>query len=216
MKLALVGGTGREGKGLAPRWAKAGHEVFIGSRKQEKGERVAAELNEAHGLTMRGGDNAWAVSQADTVVVTVPYKAHQATLEGLADDLKGKVVIDITVPLRPPKVREVHLPEGTSAALEANQVLGEDVALAAALHHISSEHLGDADHTFDCDVLVASDHQHATAAAIELIGNLGMRGLDAGPLRNAIALESLTPVLLYMNKRYKASGTGLKITGLPE
>ncbi len=216
MKLAIVGGTGREGKGLAPRWAKAGHTVFIGSRTEEKGSRVAAELSEAHGLDLKGRENRWAVEQAEVVVLTVPFKAHKATIEGLADVLAERIVIDITVPLAPPKVREVHLPDGQAAVLQTQALLGGSASVAATLHHVSSEHLGDPSHEFDSDVLVCGDSVEAKEAALTLIADLGMRGLDCGPLRNAIALESLTPVLLYLNKKYKSPGTGIRITGIPE
>jgi NADPH-dependent F420 reductase len=152
---------------------------------------------------------------AEVVVVCVPYAAHTATLESIRPALAGKLVIDITVPLAPPKVREVHLPEGHSAAQEAARILGVDVPLVAALHHVSSSHLADPDHAIDCDVLVCGDAAEGKAAAIDLMRDLGLRGLDAGPLRNAVALESFTPVLLYLNKRYGTAAAGLRITGLP-
>lgn len=208
MKIGLVGGTGREGSGLARRWQKAGHEVAIGSRDAARAVQKAAELG------VSGGSNREVAANADVVVITVPYGAHGDTLRELADVLQGRIVIDITVPLQPPKVHEVHLPPGQAAALEAQAILGAGTPLVAALHHISSSHLGDAEHAFDSDVLVCSDDESARGVAIKLIGELGMRALDAGPLRNAIALESMTPVLLYMGKRYKHPGAGLRITGI--
>jgi predicted dinucleotide-binding enzyme len=125
------------------------------------------------------------------------------------------VLIDITVPLNPPRVREVHLPPGHSAAMEAQAIVGAATPVVATLHHVSSTHLGDPDHAIEGDVLVCSDHEAATATAIALIADLGGRALDAGPLRNAVALESLTPVLLQLNKRYKCSAAALRIVGLP-
>jgi hypothetical protein len=211
MRVALVGGTGKQGRGLALRWARAGHEVRVGSRDGERGRAAAAEF----GAGVAGGDNAWAVSEADVVVVCVPYAAHRATMQWLAGVLGDRVAIDVTVPLAPPKVSRVTLPEGQAAALEAQAILGADAKLVAALHHVSSVHLADVDHAIDCDVLVCSDHAGARDAAIALVEDLGVRALDAGALRNAIALESLTPVLIHMNKRYKSSGTGIRITGLP-
>jgi NADPH-dependent F420 reductase len=213
MKVGIVGGTGKEGSGLAIRWARAGHEVRIGSRDGARGEARAVELSEQAGATISGGDNASAVAHGEVVVMSVPYKAHKPTYESVRELVGEKTIVDITVPLQPPKVREVHLPEGQSAALEARAILGEGAHLVAALHHVSSVHLGDPDHDFDCDVLVCSDHGDARDAVISLIGDLGMRALDAGPLRNAVALESLTPVLLYLNKKYKAH-SGLRITGV--
>ncbi len=216
MKVGIVGGTGREGRGLAVRWAKAGHELLIGSRDAERGRSKAAELSTEFGVNIQGGDNLHACENADLVVVTVPYGAHERTFSSIREAVAGKIVVDITVPLQPPKVRSVHLPQGQSAALEAKAALGEDARLVAALHHISSEHLGDPEHNFDCDVLVCSDDQEARATVMTLIESLGLRAIDAGVLRNSIALESLTPVLLHINKRYKSSGSGIRITGLPE
>ena len=216
MQIALVGGTGKEGRGLALRWAKAGHEVKLGSRSAERGEERAAELSESVGATIRGGDNTWAVRGADVVVLCVPYSAHKATLTGLREELRGKIVVDITVPLRPPKVRTVHLPEGESAALEAQEILGEETTVVATLHHVSSEHLKHYDRPLVGDVLVCSNNREARAMVVGLLEELGCRALEAGRLRNAIALEAMTPVLLFMNRHYKSKGTGIMITGIPE
>jgi NADPH-dependent F420 reductase len=221
MRIGIVGGTGKEGRGLALRWARAGHEVRLGSRDAARADAVARALAEqlpgppAPAATIAGGDNAWAARDADVVVLSVPYAAHQDTLRAIAPELAGKLLIDITVPLAPPRVREVHLPAGESAALQAQALLGPEVRVVAALHHVGSAHLGDVEHEIDCDVLVCSDDADARARAMLLLGDLGVRALDAGPLRNAIALESLTPVLLHLNQRYRASGCGLRITGLP-
>ena len=216
MKIGIVGGTGREGRGLGVRWAKAGHDIFIGSRKAEKGIAKAAEFSEEFGVSLQGGDNVAACNHAELIVVTVPYSAHRSTFESIKDAVGDKVLVDITVPIKPPKVRSVNLPEGQSAALEARALLDEGARLVAALHHISSEHLSDPEHTFDCDVLVCGDDKEARAAVIALISDLGLRGIDAGVLKNAIALESLTPVLLHINRRYNSVGSGIRITGIPE
>ena len=216
MKIGIVGGTGREGRGLAIRWAKAGHEVFIGSRQAEKGAARAEALSDEHGVVIQGADNASACRYAEVIVVAVPYAAHRATFESVREAIDDEIVVDITVPLQPPKVRSVQLPAGQAAALEARGYLGKDARLVAALHHISSEHLGDPDHTFDSDVLVCGDDKDARAEVIRLVADLGLRGIDAGVLRNAIALESLTPVLLHINRRYKSGGSGIRITGITE
>jgi NADPH-dependent F420 reductase len=216
MKIGIVGGTGREGRGLAVRWAKAGHDVFIGSRQAEKGQAKAAEFSEEFGVEVKGADNLAACEHGDIIVVTVPYSAHKATFESIKDAVGEKIVVDITVPLQPPKVRSVNLPEGNAAALEARSYLPEGARLVAALHHISSEHLSDPEHTFDCDVLVCGNDKEARAAVIDVIDDLGLRGIDAGVLKNAVALESLTPVLLHINRRYKSVGSGIRITGIPE
>ena len=216
MKIGIVGGTGREGRGLGVRWAKAGHEVFIGSRQAEKGVAKAKEFSDEFGVSLEGGDNVAACNHAELIVVTVPYGAHRPTFESIREAVADKVIVDITVPIKPPKVRSVNLPEGQSAALEARALLNEGARLVAALHHISSEHLSDPKHTFDCDVLVCGDDKEARAAVIAVISDLGLRGIDAGVLKNAIALESLTPVLLHINRRYGSVGSGIRITGIPE
>jgi NADPH-dependent F420 reductase len=214
MRIGIVGGTGREAKGLAIRWAKAGHEVAIGSRDEERARARAAELRAGGATNIEGGSNEWAVGDAAVVILSVPFAAHGDTLRALAPKLAGKIVVDITVPLTPPKVHEVHLPEGQAAAMIAQTILGPGTPVVAALHHVSSLHLGDPDHAIDCDVLACSDDPRALETTLQLLRELGVRAFDAGPLRNAVALESLTPVLLHMGKRYKSPGLGIRITGL--
>lgn len=216
MKIGIVGGTGREGKGLAVRWAKAGHEVVIGSRDAERAADVAAELGAQFGITLKGADNEGCCEGADVVLLAIPFGGHEATLSSLKDALQGKILIDITVPLQPPKVRSVNLPEGQSAALRAQQILGENVRVVGALHHISSDHLIDLEHQFDCDVLVCGNDPEARSLVVSLVKDLGIRAFEAGVLKNAIALESLTPVLLFINQKYKAAGAGIRLVGLPE
>lgn len=214
MQVAIVGGTGKEGRGMALRWARAGHEVTIGSRDGARAAEAATELSARAGKLIAGGDNLWAVAQAAVTVLSVPYSAHRETLLGLRDALQGKVLIDITVPLKPPDVRRVNLPEGKAAALEAQALLGAQTKVVAAFHHVSAVHLADLEHAIDCDVLVCSDDPEALAKGLELAAGLGTRGLDAGGLANAVALESLTPVLLQLNRKYKSAGTGIRFTGL--
>jgi NADPH-dependent F420 reductase len=214
MKVAIIGGTGKEGQGMAARWARAGHAVYIGSRDGERARAAAAELASRAGPGISGGDNAWAVQQADVVVLSVPYAAHAETLRTLAPVLAGKILVDITVPLKPPDVRRVNLPEGKAAALEAQALLGPETKVVAALHHASAVHLSALDHALDCDVLACSDHPEALKVVLPLIESLGTRALDAGPLANAVALESLTPVLLQLNRKYKSAGVGIRFTGL--
>ena len=122
-------------------------------------------------------------------------------------------MIDITVPLRPPQVRRVHLPAGQAAAIETQIILEGTARVVAAMHHVSSVHLAE-DHPIDCDVLVCSDDEEALQVVLKLVADLKMRGVHAGALANAVALESLTPVLLHINKHYKNPGVGLRITGL--
>ncbi len=215
MLIGILGGTGKEGRGLALRWAAADHKVIIGSRDASRGASKAAELDEGRGL-IQGTSNDEVAQVADVVVLTVPYSAHRSTLQAVAPHLQGKLLIDITVPLKPPKVRRVHLPDGKAAALEAATILGEGVTVAASLHHISSVHLGDPNHVVDSDVLVCCDDRDARQLTMALIEGLGLRAIDAGPLDNVIALEALTPVLLHINRRYKSKGAGIRITGLPQ
>lgn len=215
LTVAVLGGTGNEGSGLAARWAMQGYRVIIGSRSPEKAEAAASELNQRIKADVISGlGNAEAAAAADIVVLSVPYAAHRATLEAVQEQLAGKILVDVTVPLQPPKVRTVHLPEGQSAAMEAQALLGEDVRVVAAFQNISAEHLADPAHVVECDVLVCGDDAEAKAEVIRLVEAAGMRGFDAGRIQNAIAVESLTPVLIGLNIRYKGKGAGIRITGL--
>ncbi|MBX3081321.1 MAG: NADPH-dependent F420 reductase [Anaerolineae bacterium] len=212
-----MGGTGKEGSGLAARWARSGYRVIIGSREAAKAEAKVAEMNaELGSAVLVGADNLSAVQQADIVVLTVPYDAHARTLEGLKDALQGKVVVDVTVPLKPPAVRTVNIPPGQSACMEAQALLGSGVKVVAAFQNVSNTHLQDDEEHVDCDVLVCGDDAQAKEDVIQLAVAAGMRGIDAGPLQNAIAIESLTPVILYINRKYKVKGAGIVITGLEQ
>lgn len=215
LSIAVLGGTGKEGSGLAMRWALKGYKVMVGSRDAERAASRAAEMNsELGGDYLTGLANSEAAQKADLVVLSVPYSAHQATLESVKDQLSGKILIDLTVPLQPPKVRVVHVPEGKSAALEAQALLGDSVKVVAAFQNVSSEHLGDLNYVVDCDVLVCGNDAEAKTTVLRLIEATGMRGVDAGSLANAVAVEALTPVLLYINKAYNVRGAGIRITGI--
>jgi len=213
--IAVLGGTGKEGSALAQRWARAGYTVVIGSRDAERAVSRAAELSEqAGGVPMQGMGNADATRTADIVVLSVPYSAHKATLEGVKAALAGKILVDVTVPLQPPKVRTVHLPEGQAAALEAQAYVGDSVRVVSAFQNVSYIKLVDLDTDVGCDILVCGDDAEAKAAVIGLVEAGNMRGIDAGPLANAVAVESLTPVLLYINKAYGIKSSGIHITGI--
>jgi NADPH-dependent F420 reductase len=216
MRIAIIGGTGKEGGGLAARWARAGHAVVIGSRDAERARARAAELRAESQVQVEGDGNLEAARASDVVVLTVPYAAHADTLRAIKPALTGKVLVDVTVPLRPPKVSRVQLPPGRAAALEAQELVGPETPVAAALHHVSHAHLGDPGAVVRCDVLVVADDERARTTTLGLVRDLGLRGLDAGPLDNAVALESLTPVLIYMNKKYKSPGAGIVFTEIPE
>jgi len=215
--VAVLGGTGKEGSGLALRWALRGYRVIIGSRDADRAAARAAEMNQQIGGDyLTGTDNLTATREADLVVLSVPYSAHRDTLIGVKDALMGKILVDVTVPLQPPKVRTVHVPAGKSAAQEAAALVGADVRIVSAFQNVSAERMQKPAEVVDCDVLVTGDDADAKAEVIKLVEAAGMRGLDAGPLANAAAAESLTPVLLYINKTYGAQGAGIRITGILE
>lgn len=215
--IAVVGGTGKEGSALAKRWALKGYRVIIGSRSADKAVATVNELNDELGSAyLAAMVNEEAVQHADLVVLSVPYSAHKPTLESIKAHLDGKTLIDLTVPLAPPAVRTVNVPEGKSACLEAQALLGEGVNVVAAFQNVSAVKLADPNNAVDCDVLVCGDDADAKADAIALAEAAGMRGVDAGKLANAVAVEALTPVLLYINKQYKVKGAGIRITGLAD
>ena len=215
LSIAVLGGTGKEGKGLVYRWAKVGYRVLIGSRAAEKAQTAAADV-----LSMLGGsgsveglDNPTAAQKADIVVLTVPYSAHRDTLEAVKESVKGKILIDVTVPLVPPKVAKVQMPPAGSAAQEAREILGEGAQVAAAFQNISHEHLlegGDV----ECDVLVTGTGPEVRAEAIKLVEAAGLTGWDAGPIENSVVVEGLTSVLIGINKKYGSTHAGIKITGV--
>jgi NADPH-dependent F420 reductase len=212
--IAVIGGTGKEGSGLALRWAHAGCRVIIGSRTSEKAVAAATEINGQLGISLvRGMDNEQAAQAAELIVLTVPYSAHKSTLESICHLIQGKVLVDVTVPINPPPTK-VSVPAGKSAAQEAQALLGEGVRVVSAFQNVSAVHLKDVDHASDCDVLITGDDAEAKEFAVKLAQAAGMRGIDAGSLANAVAAESLTPVLLYINKRYGVKGAGIVITQL--
>jgi 8-hydroxy-5-deazaflavin:NADPH oxidoreductase len=212
--IAVLGGTGKEGKGLAYRWARAGYHVLIGSRTPEKAITTTSEiieLLEGSGSVV-GMSNLEAAQQANIVVLTVPYSAHRTTLEGVKDALKGKLLIDVTVPLVPPKVTKVQMPPAGSAAQEAKEIVGEGVEVVAAFQNISHEHLL-TDSDVECDVLVTGTSKAARAEALTLVEAAGLTGWDAGPIENSVVVEGLTSVLININKQYGSTHAGIKITG---
>ena len=214
LSIAVLGGTGKEGKGLAYRWAKAGYQVLIGSRTPEKAILASAEIieiMEGQGSVV-GMSNEEAARQANIVVLTVPYSAHRTTLENVKDALKGKLFIDVTVPLVPPKVSKVQMPPAGSAAQEAREILGEEVDVVAAFQNISHEHLLE-DGDVDCDVLVTGSSKSARHEALKLVEAAGLIGWDAGPIENSVVVEGLTSVLININKQYGSTYAGIRITG---
>lgn len=213
--IAILGGTGKEGKGLAYRWAKAGYKVLIGSRSSEKAVTAASELMEMleGSSSLVGLSNHEAAHLADIVVLTVPYSAHRETIESVKDIVKGKLFIDVSVPLVPPKVIKVQMPPAGSAAQEAKEILGEDVQVTAAFQNISHEHLL-TDEDVECEVLVTGSSKDAREETIKLVEAAGLIGWDAGPIENSVVVEGLTSVLININKQYGSTHAGIKITGV--
>ena len=213
--IAIIGGTGAEGSGLAVRFAHAGHPVVLGSRDRDKAAAVAAELNAAIRKPLVTGEEiSVAAAAADIVVLTVPYTAQLQTLEAVRTQLSGKILIDATVPLMPPKVSVVQLPEGKSAVATAQSLLGPEVRVVSAFQNVAAHKLQDLDADVDCDVLVCADDVQARATVIALVERIGLRAIDAGPLANSVVAEALTSVLININRKYKVPGSGIRITGV--
>jgi NADPH-dependent F420 reductase len=215
LTIAVLGGTGKEGKGLAYRWARAGYRVVIGSRTAEKAIAAANEIKEmlGEGISIRGLSNLEAAREANIAVLTVPYAAHRDTLESIKEELKGKILVDVTVPLVPPKVSTVQMPAAGSAAQEAKQIVGEDAQVCAAFQNIGYDHLLD-NSEVECDVLVTGTSKEARAETIRLVEAAGLRGWDAGPIENSVVVEGMTSILIGINKKYGSTHAGIKITGV--
>ena len=214
--IAILGGSGKEGSGLAFRWAHAGYPVVIGSRSAEKAAQAAQEINAALGReAVRGTDNPAAAAAGAIVVLTVPYAAQRSTVEEVRAALAGKILVDVTVPLVPPKVSRVQLPDAGSAVEAIQKLLGSEVKVVSAFQNISAHHLKDLDHVIDCDVLVCSDDREAADRVISLARDIGLGAWNAGVLANSAAAEALTSVLIAMNQRYKVPAAGIRITGIP-
>jgi NADPH-dependent F420 reductase len=216
MRIAIVGGTGREGQALALGWARAGQEVLIGSRKFERAQAAANAVNEAVGRAAATGMlNREAAAAGEIVVLSVPYEAHADTLKEIREAIRGKILVDVTVPVDPEKPRRLRIPPGGSATEEAQALLGAEARVVAAFQNISHTHLAHGQ-TMDSDVLVCGDDAGARQQVIRLAELLGLRALDVGAARNARVIEGLTVLLLEINRRYRAKGAGIRITGLPE
>jgi NADPH-dependent F420 reductase len=214
--IGIIGGTGKEGKGLAYRWAKAGYTVLIGSRAIEKAQAAAEEINALldGSNPVAGIENEKAALLADLVVLTVPFGVHQEMLSALKQPLQGKILIDVTVPLVPPRVTRVQMPPAGSAGLEAQQILGEGVQVVAAFQNISYEHLLHEDE-ITCDVLVCGSSKNARGVVLGLVKAAGLVGWDAGPLENSMVVEGMTSILIGLNKQYGVQSAGIRITGIP-
>jgi NADPH-dependent F420 reductase len=217
LKIAILGGTGDQGPGLALRLAIAGEEVIIGSRNKEKADKVAEELNSELGAQrIQGADNAQAAAAAEIVMMTVPYSAHISTLEGVKPHLQGKIFVDISVPLDPENPRRMKMPPAGSATEEAQQFLGPETKVVAAFQNVAAHVLRDAKHHIDCDILVCGNDVEAKKTVIGLISKMGMKGYDVGTADSARVVEGLTSILIRLNIRHKVKGAGIRLTGLPQ
>jgi 8-hydroxy-5-deazaflavin:NADPH oxidoreductase len=214
--LAIIGGTGALGSGLAHRFAAAGYAVIIGSRTSEKAQEMARSLAGPIGAAQpRGASNEEAVKAGDIVIVTVPWSSQAEILDAIRPHLGGKLVVDTTVPLLPPKVSRVQLPPEDSAAVATQKRLGPGARVVAAFHNVAAHKLKSGG-VIDCDVLVFGDEPKDRETVIGLAKAAGLRGLHAGPLANSTAAEALTSVLIGINRTYKVDGAGIRITGILE
>lgn len=210
MKIAILGGTGALGLGLASRWIRSGHEVLIGSRTIESAKSACEKLNISEDQGMLNMD---AAKQAEIACLTVPFSFQLDILSEVKDALSGKILIDGTVPLVPPKVMRVQLPEEGCAAIRAQTLLGGSVQVISAFQNISAELL-QTDAEIDCDVLVCGDKRDSREQVIGLVNDAGLTGWHAGPLCNSAAAEALTSVLIAINKNHTIKHSGIKITGV--
>lgn len=214
--IAILGGTGDLGGGLARQWSRAGYQILIGSRTLDKGRAAAkALLDEFPDLNVTGHENLDAATQSDLVVLTVPFEHQLSTLEAVKPGLTGKILVDVTVPLVPPRVGTVQLPAAGSAGVQAQEFLGDGVQVVSAFQNVGAVHLRE-DHAIECDVLVTGDKRAARDTVIKLVEAVGLRGWHAGPLANAAAAEALTSVLITINRHHGIEGSGIVITGEPK
>jgi NADPH-dependent F420 reductase len=194
----------------------AGEEVIIGSRSQERAEKVAAELNaELDEARIQGLDNVQAASAADIVVLTVPYSAHVSTLEGVKAHLQGKILVDVSVPLDPENPRRMKMPAAGSATEEAQALLGPSTKVVAAFQNVAAHLLREPRRPIDCDVLVCGDDTEAKKTVMGLVARMGMHAYDVGTADSARVVEGLTSILIRLNIRHKVKGGGIRLTGLP-
>jgi NADPH-dependent F420 reductase len=216
MRIGILGGTGKEGAGLAQRWALGGHEVIIGSRDAERARAKAADLAPlAGGAAIIGMSNLDAAAAAPVVVLTLPASGLAATLMPLKDACRGKVVISTVVPLTFGGGRLFTPPPQGSSAEEVQELLGPDARVVAAFHHIAAHELSATEHAIECDLLLCGADAEAKKVAVELARTMGLRAVDVGALTNAGPLEGITAVLATINRRYRLKNSGIKITGLP-
>lgn len=215
-RIAVLGGTGAQGTGLALRLARAGHTVTIGSRSADKAHLAAIEASARIDKWIRGASNDDAADEAEIAILTVPWNSQRDTVERVLERLQGKILIDCTVPLTPPNVDRVRLPNAGSAVAAIQVLTGGAVRVVSAFQNVPAKHLTRLDGPIECDVLICGDDPDACALVVDLCQDIGVRGFYAGPIVNSAAAEALTSVLIQINRRYKVlNGAGIRITGLP-
>src|SRR5216117_2279123 len=215
MNIAILGGTGKEGAGLASRWARVGHSIIIGSRDAERAKTKAAELREqTHKLPIMGEANAEASRLGTVIVIALPAQGLAATLPEVREACRAKVVISAVVPLTFGGPRLFTPPPAGSSAEEVQALLPE-AKVVAAFHHIAAHELAEAEHAIECDLLMCGADPGAKAVVSELARSMDVRAIDVGPLSNAGPVEGITALLATINRRYKLKNSGIKITGLP-
>jgi NADPH-dependent F420 reductase len=212
--IGIIGGTGKEGTGLALRWAAAGYQVIIGSRQAERAIQTAKAINNQLGVDrVIGLINTKAAKQADICVLTVVQAAHQQAIEGLLYELQGKILVDATSRV---DYRDPHVPQAPSAAQQAQKTLGSNVRIVAAFQNIPARSLAKSpNEPLDAQVLVCSDDLQAAEEVIGLAKAAGLRGYYAGELANSIVVEGLTAILISLNQYYKIKNASVRIIGIP-
>lgn len=215
--IAILGGTGAQGSALAKRWANAGYTIVIGSRSPQKATAVCKRISiEVENANVSYENNLMAAEKGDLVVLCVPYASQRSTVETVRANLDGKILIDATVPLIPPEVARVRLPDGGSAVAAIQSMLGDPVKVVSAFQNVAAHILDDLSSTVDCDVLVCGNDFEARETVIKLAAAIGVRAIHAGTIANSAVAEALTSVLISINSRYKVRGAGIRITGLSE
>jgi len=210
--VAVVGGTGKLGAALARRLARAGIAVAIGSRDADRARNAAAHLAADIGRAVDSGSNAAVAARADMVILAVPYDCHLQILGEIRAVVAGKIVLDTSVPLVPPRVARVQLPPEGCAAVAAQLFLGPTTTVVSAFHNVAAHKLA-ADGPVDCDVLVFGDHKQDRETVVRLATACGLCALHGGGLANSAAAEALTSVLIFLNQTYSIDGAGIRITG---
>jgi len=210
--VAVVGGTGHLGAAIARRLALAGYPIIIGSRDPERAREAAARLSGILPTAIRGASNPQAAREGAIVIVAVPFTFQAQILADIRSSVGGKIIVDTTVPLMPPKVMRVQLPPEGSAAQIAQKILGDKVTVVSAFHNVPAHKLA-TDQEIDCDVLVFGDDKESCARVIDLVKACRLRGLHGGSLANSAAAEAFTSILISINKQYSVDGAGIRITG---